>query len=117
MATANQGFILSLPASGDLSANEFLAHSIDSSGEAALTGAGLSMDGILLNKPDAAGKAASLQTSRIAKYVAGTGGTSAGDNLEVEAGGDLITESAGIVVGRALEDVAVGGIGSFLIKT
>ena len=53
---------------------------------------------------------------RISKYVAGTGGTSAGDNLEIEAGGALITESAGIVVARALEDVAVGGVGSCLLK-
>ena len=116
MATSNMGFILSLPASGDLSANEFLAHSVDSNGNAVIATVAVAMDGILLNKPDALGKAASLQVDRISKYVAGAGGTTAGLGLEVEAGGALIDTVAGVVVAKALEDVAAGGIGSCLLK-
>ena len=116
MATENVGFILSLAASADLSTKQYLAIDVDSSGEAAVAGAAGAIAGILLNKPDAAGKAASVQTDRICKFYAGTAGVSAGDALEVEAGGKLITLAAGESVGVCLMDTAADGIGSVLLK-
>lgn len=116
MATENVGRIISLPASADLSGDLYNAIVPDSSGEAAVAGAGVKIAGILQNSPSVAGRAASVQTDSISKFVAGTGGVSAGDELEVEAGGALITLSAGISVGFALADVAAAGIGTCLLK-
>lgn len=109
------GDILSLPAAADLSGSQYLAIAVNSSGQAAVAGAGVQAAGVLVNKPDAAGKAASVQYSGRTKFIAGTGGVSAGDVLEVEAGGDLITLSAGVAVGIALEDVSAAAIGSMLL--
>ena len=116
MATEAQGFILSLPAAADLSGDQYNAIVIDSSGDAAIAGAGIAIAGLLQNKPDAAGKAASVQIDHVSKYVAGTGGVTAGDELETEAGGALITQSAGITVAYAKDTVAAAGIGSCLLK-
>lgn len=116
MAKEITGFILSLPASGDLSSSQYLSMVVNSSGEAAAAGVGAKIAGILQNKPDAAGKAASVQVDQISKYIAGTGGVTAGDELEAEAGGKLVTLSTGASVGIALETTAADGIGTVLLK-
>lgn len=116
MATANLGFILSLPASADLSAKQYFAGTVDSSGLAAVAGAGVACAGIIQTKTSVVGDAVSIQTDRISKFVAGTGGVTAGDELEVEAGGALITQSAGVTVALALTDAAAGALGSCLLK-
>lgn len=108
MAKGILGTILSLPASGDLSALQFHAMTVNASGQAAQTGAAARNTGFLQNKPDAAGKAASVQLDGRSKAVAGAAVT-AGAFLEVNASGRVVTLAAGVAVGQALESASADG--------
>jgi hypothetical protein len=54
MSTDNPGIDISLPAADDLSTKQYYAVKVDSSGNAAVAGAGQPAIGVLQNKPDAA---------------------------------------------------------------
>lgn len=109
MAYEIKGFSYTLESSGDLSAGQYYAVVVNSDGEAELAGAGVNIDGVLQNKPDAQYQTATIMQKGITKAVVGTGLCTAGDLLEIEAGGDFIVRSAGAIVGRALETGAVAG--------
>jgi hypothetical protein len=63
---------VSLPASGDLSAAQFKLGQINSSGQvAAISGSGVRVDGVIANKPTAAGQPTELQVGGLVKCLAG----------------------------------------------
>lgn len=94
---------VSVPASTDLSGKQFYFGSVNSSGQVAVTGAGLAADGVIANKPDAQGRACALQTmpGQIARIMLG-GTISNGALLEANASGLAITQSSGKILARAL---------------
>lgn len=64
---------ISVPANADLSAAQYLAVQINTSGKAALSDATVRNAGILQNDPDAADKAASVRVLGVSKaYASGT---------------------------------------------
>jgi len=95
---------ISRTASGDLSSSQYHAMVVNASGQLAAASATGAMDGLLQNKPDAAGDAATLGIDGVSKAVVGASVT-AGDDLAVGSGGKLITATTGdVVVARALAD-------------
>lgn len=102
MAYEIQGFSYTLEASADLSASQYLAVVVDANGQAAISGAAIQIDGVLQNKPEFLGDTATIMQKGITKGVVGTAGVTAGDEVEIEAGGDFITLAAGVSVGKAL---------------
>lgn len=103
-------FVVTLPANADLSAAQYKLGTVTSSGKVAVTGAGAAADGVIRNDPAAADRAVSLLTGRgaISKIVAGAA-VSAGDALESDSSGRVITRSSGIRVGKALAAAAAAG--------
>jgi len=99
---------ISIPASADLSASQYCFVTVNSSGKAAVVGAGLSADGILQDKPAAADRPAAIASTpgRISKMRAGAQFT-AGDDLTPDSTGRGVTATSGDVVGaKALEDAS-----------
>lgn len=88
MATEKPLFPITLNPSTDLSTSQYLFIKVDSSGEAALAGAGENAAGILQNKPNTTGSEleASIETLGISPIK--LGGT-------VTAGGNIMSDSAG----------------------
>lgn len=115
MAYEIKGFSYSLQSSGDLSSDQYKAVVVNSDGEIEVAGAAATIDGVLQNDPEAQYYAATIMQKGISKAVVGTGACTAGDLLEIEAGGDFITRSAGAIVGRALETGVAGDIISVLL--
>lgn len=98
-------------ASADLSAGQFRAIVIDSSGEVALAGADVAVDGFLQNKPDAQGKSASVWgPGSITKAVVGTGGATAGTYAVNAADGVTDAVATDLIVGKFLETGVAGTI-------
>lgn len=99
---------VSIPASADLSASQYCFVTVDATGKVAVTGAGLSADGILQDKPAAADRPASVGSTpgQISKCRAGASFT-AGDDLTTDSTGRGITATSGDVKGaKALEDAS-----------
>ncbi len=111
MATQNQVQSITLPAAGDLSAKQFRFVNVNSSGQAAaVASAGGAGIGVLQNKPDAAGKAATVAHAGVVKVVAG-GSITAGANVQSDANGEAITAASGdVVLGVALAGAADGDL-------
>lgn len=102
---------INVPANADLSASQFCAVSINSSGNIALTAAAAAADGILQDKPAAAGRPGSVAScpGQICTAKLGTGGATKGDLLEVVGtGGGLTTQTSGKIVAKALQTGLVG---------
>lgn len=96
----------------DLSAKQFYAVAQQTtSRQVNLAGAAAAIAGILQNTP-LAGQAANVGFCGISKAQIGTGGVTAGDQLEVASGGKLVTKVSGVVVGVAIETAAAGTIGT-----
>jgi hypothetical protein len=94
----------SFEAGEDLSAAQFKFVTLESDGQVDLAdSAGENCIGVLLNNPDAAGKAATVAIS--GKVMITCGGTvAAGAALQTDASGDAITAASGdYVMGYALE--------------
>lgn len=70
-------------------------------GQTGLAGAGEAAVGVLQNKPQGVGHAATVGFSGVTNLVTG-GAVTAGDNIEVDAAGKGITATAGAVLGVAL---------------
>lgn len=114
MAFSVEGFVIpGVKAAGDLSSDQHKFIKLDGSGDAAVnTVAGGPVDGVLGNKPDAAGKAAQVVTDKVAKVKAGAA-VAAGDVVMSDAAGLAITATAtNFGSGKALE--AASGANSLI---
>lgn len=103
-------------AAADLSGKQFYAVSQTAAGAVNLATTG-NIVGILLNKPTS-GQAADVCTSGETKAVAGSGGWTAGDTLEVDTGtGKLITQTTGNnPVGTAIDTASAGDIARCVLR-
>lgn len=117
MAFDNSVQSVSLPAAADLSAAQFKLLTVNSSGNAALAGATSLVVGVLQNKPDAAGKAATVAYAGVSKVVAG-GSITAGARVTADANGAAVAAaSAGdAVLGVALATASSGDLIPVLIN-
>lgn len=110
MAFEEQLDSISREASADLSAKQYHFMVINSSGQLATVGAGLAIDGVLQNKPDAAAQAGTLGIRGVTKVVAGEA-IAAGDQIVPDAAGKgVVASTTGDVgAGRALEAASGSG--------
>lgn len=94
---------ITIPANSDLSALQFYAMDVNSSGNAVIpTGAGARVIGVLQNKPNAAGLPAGIAIDGITKAVAGAA-IAAGALVTVAADGRFVTAATtNFIVGRAM---------------
>ena len=100
--------VISLPSSADLSASQFCAVGVDSSGEVALAQGNTSpagvVIGILQNKPSAQGRAALVQINGISKFKAGGALATLGTKVTSTAAGEAVAYSTtDYLVGIQLE--------------
>ncbi len=103
----------SLPAAADLSASQYCGVVINSSGLLALAGAG-DCDGVLQNKPAAAGRAANYCIGGRTKVKAG-GTINPGDEVTTDSTGRFVAAGSGeITCGVCVEGATVGLIGSVI---
>ena len=71
MAVTQEGMDITLPAAGDLSAKQYYAMIVDTTGRATTSAALGKVIGILQNKPAAAGRPARLRIAGVSKLVGG----------------------------------------------
>jgi hypothetical protein len=110
MASKQAMVCVSLPANADLSTKQNLFVVINSSGNVAVAGDGADADGVLMNEPAAAGRAAEVAISGIVPVLCG-GTVTAGDQVSSSAAGKAVTAGTGdYVLGRATETGADGEI-------
>lgn len=114
MAYDIQNFCYTLEASADLSTKQYFAVVVDTNGRCAIAGAGVQIDGFLQNKPETLGEASTIYQKGITRAVLGATVT-AGDLLETDANGNVITQTAGVVIGRALQGGDASEIVSILL--
>lgn len=96
-----------LEAAADLSSSQYHLVVVNSSGKAALAGAGGNVAGAIQNEP-AAGEAVSIRSQGITKVVAGAAIT-AGALVEANASGRAITATTNPVFGIALQSASGNG--------
>lgn len=101
-------------AATNLSAKQFFAVKLDSNGQVAVAGAGEKAIGILQNKPDAQGKAATVRVSGISRMYAG-GVIAPGADVAADAAGEGKTAVANTttVSGESQSNVAL--LGSYIL--
>jgi hypothetical protein len=112
------GTDISLLAGADLSAAQFKAIKVNSSGQAVLAAAGDFAIGVLQNNP-ASGEAATVRVAGKSKFN-GDAAVAAGAKVTASADGQIITATVATdnVLGVCLEAVAnAGEVGSLLITT
>lgn len=92
-----------IEASADLSAAQFLFVTLDSAGEAEVAGAGVSIAGVLQNKPGAQGRPCTIWgPGTVSKVVAGDA-VAAGADVTPDANGKAVTSATGnYIAGKAL---------------
>lgn len=103
---------ISVPASANLSADQFCFMTIDTNGNLVpVSTQGAQADGVLQDKPDAAGEAGQLAiATSVSKVIAGAAIT-AGAQVMSDASGHAITATTGnYVAGKALDAAAASGI-------
>jgi hypothetical protein len=102
---------ISVPASGDLSAAQFLFGTINADGQVAVTGAGLAADGVIGDKSAAQGRPCAFYTTpgQVVKVMCGAQ-VASGALLDVDAAGKAITHVAGKIVAKALVAAAGDGV-------
>jgi hypothetical protein len=106
------------PTASDHGGKQYYFLKVDSSGNAALGASGTSevIVGVLQNKPQVTGAAATIATGGVSRAVVGTGGVTAGDAIKVSSAGAAITATlptdlaSGVVVGVALKTGVAGAI-------
>lgn len=98
----------SIEAGSDLSAAQYKFVTIASDGQIDVAGAGANVDGVLQNKPDAAGQAATVHRFGITKVVCGEAIT-VGTRVKSDASGRAVSASTGNGLGKALTATAVAG--------
>ena len=117
---SNPSFIaaqeISKPANTDLSTKQWYVVDLNSSGNVAVAGAGSSFIGVLTNKPDAAGKAASVAISGQVPVIAG-GTVAPADFLKIDSSGRVVAASSGDkCIGRCMAAATVGAETEMLIQ-
>lgn len=112
MSTIDNMLTITVQAGQDLSGSLYRFGVIASDGQVdPVASAGGDADGVIMNKPTAAGQATTLAICGVAKVVVGTGGVTAGAKLQSDATGKAITAaSADHVIGKALATGAAGDI-------
>lgn len=107
---------ISLPVASDYSAKQYRFGQVNSSGRFELTSSGAPADGVLQDKPSAAGNIGSVAISGVSKVSAG-GTIAAGDYVMSDADGDAIVATSGsAVAGIALAAAVSGDIFPVLLK-
>jgi hypothetical protein len=115
MATEEALRNYSFPAAADLSAKQYFFVNIDSNGNVALAGAGYA-DGVLQNKPAAAGRAATVTAEGRTKVVLG-GTVNPGDEVTSDSAGKCVAVGSGERSrGICVEGGTAGLIGSVLLQ-
>lgn len=119
MAAMEQVQSITLEAGADLSAGQFRFVLVAADGQVDLVGAaGGDSDGVLLNDPDLAGKAATVAYAGRVKVVIGVGGLAAGDKVQSDASGEAILAAASDhVLGKCLVGGAAGELGEVLLRS
>lgn len=112
MSTTENMLFITVQAGADLSASLYRFGVVAADGQVDPVGtAGADADGVIMNKPTAAGQPTQLAVGGVAKVVVGTGGVTAGAKLQSDATGKAITAaSTKHVVGKALATGAAGDI-------
>lgn len=107
---------ISLEAGADLSAGQYHFVNMSSDGQVDLVAsAGAQGIGVLQNKPDAAGRAASVAVYGVAKVVAG-GSITAGNRIQSDANGAAIAAASGdFVLGVAMTSADSGDLVEVLL--
>lgn len=107
---------ISLAAGSDMSSNQYKFVKLASDGQFDLAGDGADVDGVLQDKPSAAGYSGQVAIAGVSKVVIGSGGVTVGDDVASSSAGTAITAATGdTIVGRALETAAAGTIGTVLL--
>ena len=116
MAKENALQTVSLPASADLSADQFRFVTINNQGRIALTGDGLAADGVLQDAPGAADRAGCVAIGGITKVLLG-GTVAKGAQVASDANGKAVTSATSdIILGRCVEGGDDGQIGSIIFQ-
>ena len=107
----------SLPVAADLSANQYYAVLVNSSGQAALCGDDGEFYGILQDKPSAAGRVGCVAVRGVSRAVLG-GTVAQGALVNVDAAGKIVTVATGDrhAAGVCLVGGGSGDIGSIDIR-
>jgi hypothetical protein len=119
MSAENTLTNISVPASGDLSAAQYLIMDVNSSGQLATVATkGAKMVGVLQDKPAAAGRAGALAIAGKTKVVLGAT-VAAGAAVIADAAGKAIATDAvnQYVLGTCVKGGAVNNIGEVIIGT
>lgn len=101
----NVGQDFSFPASGDLSADQSLFVSLNSSSQIQVAGANVSVLGVLTDAPAAAGREGTVRCFGIAKVVAG-GTITVNDKVASDASGKAVKATAASVSAGTPEPLA-----------
>lgn len=108
---------ISVQASADLSTKQFYFMTINSSSQLATTtvAGGTTVDGILADKPAAAGRAGQLTLTGCIERITCGGTFAAGDNITSDANGKAVKAATGdTILGKAMVAGASGSIVSIL---
>jgi hypothetical protein len=119
MATQQALTCITLPAGGDLSADQWKFVTVNSSGQAVLqTTVNGRVVGVLQNDPAAAGREAEVAIAGVVKALVGGTAVAAGDEVEVTAAGLALTAAgAGSnIIGICLVGAAAGGLAEILLQ-
>lgn len=107
---------VTVPAGSDLSTHQYKFVTVNSSGQLALTGDGAEADGVLQDKPDAAGNAGTVAWGGVTKVKLG-GTVTAGDDIASGANGvGVIAATGDVVNGRAMASGVNNDIIPVLLK-
>lgn len=114
MAIMDRPYTVTLEAGADLSAKQFFFVSVSADGQIDPTGDGAIADGVLLNAPAAAGRAAEVAIGGIVKVECG-GTVTRGGPVASDASGNAVDAASGdVILGTALETGADGSVISIL---
>lgn len=103
---------ITVPASGDLSANQYMVVAIDSNGQAALANAAAIPAGVLMNTPESAGEAATIAIGGVVK-VRSSAAVAAGAAVGVAATAGKI-DDAGTTTDIGVALAAAGGADDYV---
>jgi hypothetical protein len=98
------------------SGNIFRFVQVKSAGKVGLAAANGDAVGVVQNKPQGDGHAATVAFSGVSNVVVGAGGVAAGAKVASDAAGKAVTHSTGSVLGIAIEDGAAGEIVPVLLR-
>lgn len=116
MAYDESAVCITLPANGDLSAQQFKFVSVNSSGRLVATGAGAAAIGVLQDDPRAAGRPGQVAISGVVKVKA-EATIAAGASVASDADGGAVTAAVGnVILGTALTGGVNGEIISMLFN-